>query len=217
MPTEAPDVPEPVATGEGRLAPVFATRDPAAAEFWSERFTRQFTPWDRAGVPQQLRQFVASADAPLATLIPGCGIGHEVAFLAEAGWPVCAIDFSPVAVARAQAALGKWADRVVQADFFSFTPPMPLAVIYERAFLCALPRASWPRIIARYAELLPAGALLAGFFFFDSNLRGPPFGADPAALAALLAPAFALRDDQPVTDSVTAFAGRERWQVWQRR
>ena len=197
--------------------PTFTARDPALPEFWNERFTHQFTPWDHAGVPQHLLRFVASVDTPLATLIPGCGIGHEVAFLADAGWPVCAIDFSPVAVASAQAALGKWADCVAQADFFSFTPPMPLDMIYERAFLCALPRASWPRVIARYAELLPAGALLAGFFFFDSNLRGPPFGADPPALAALLAPTFALRDDQPVTDSVAAFAGRERWQVWQRR
>lgn len=197
--------------------PVFATRDPALPAFWSERFARRFTPWDRAGVPQHLLQFVAATDTPLATLIPGCGAGHEVAFLADAGWPVCAIDFSPTAVAAAHAALGKWAGLVVQADFFDFMPTMPLAMIYERAFLCALPRAAWPRIIARYAELLPAGGLLAGFFFFDSNLRGPPFGAEPAALAALLAPAFILRNDQPVGDSVAAFSGRERWQVWQRR
>lgn len=210
-------VPAPDESGKGMPTPSFATRDPALPDFWNERFTNRFMPWDRAGVPQHLLQFVAAADTPLATLIPGCGTGHEVAFLAEAGWPVCAIDFSPAAVAAAHAALGKWADRVVQADFFSFTPPMPVAMIYERAFLCALPRATWPRIIDRYAELLPAGALLAGFFFFDSSLRGPPFGADPAALAALLSPAFILLDDQLVTDSVAAFAGRERWQVWQRR
>ncbi len=211
MPTEPPEA------GKGLPPPVFATRDPALPEFWSERFSHRFTPWDRAGVPQHLLQFVAATGTPLATLIPGCGAGHEVAFLAEAGWPVCAIDFSPAAVAAAHAALGKWAALVVQADFFSFTPPMPLQMIYERAFLCALPRATWPRIVGRYAELLPAGALLAGFFFFDGGLRGPPFGADPAALAALLEPAFVLRDDQPVADSVAAFAGRERWQVWQRR
>lgn len=197
--------------------PAFATRDPALPEFWSERFAQRFMPWDRAGVPQHLQQFVQAADMPLPTLIPGCGTGHEVAFLAEAGWPVCAIDFSPTAVAAAHAALGKWASLVLQADFFDFKPPLQPMMIYERAFLCALPRATWPRIVARYAELLPVGGLLAGFFFFDDNLRGPPFGADPAALAALLAPAFVLIDDRPVTDSVAAFAGRERWQVWQRR
>ncbi|MBC7415019.1 MAG: SAM-dependent methyltransferase [Herminiimonas sp.] len=202
-------------------APVFVSRDPLDSAFWSERFEQQFMPWDRAGVPQHLQQFVArfvaAADTPLATLIPGCGLGHEVAFLADAGWEVCAIDFSAVAVAQARAGLGCWAERVVEADFFTFVPPFRAQLIYERAFLCALPRSMWPQVIERYAALLPAGGLLAGFFFFDANPKGPPFGADPAQLAALLAPHFERIDDQVVTDSVAAFAGRERWQVWQRR
>lgn len=197
--------------------PSFTTRDPVRPDFWTERFEQQFMPWDRGGVPQQLEQFVAGRNAPLATLIPGCGIGHEAAFLGEAGWPVLAVDFSPAAVAAAHAALGKWATLVVQADFFTFAPPWQAQLIYERAFLCALPRERWPQVVERYAALLPPGGLLAGFFFFDTAPKGPPFGADQAALAALLAPYFDQVDDQPVPDSVAAFAGRERWQVWQRR
>ena len=197
--------------------PVFNSRDPREPDFWSERFEQNFKPWDRAGVPQHLQQFVMQAPAPQATLIPGCGIGHEVGFLAEAGWEICAIDFSATAVAQARAALGRWAGRVVEADFFTFTPPFQPGLIYERAFLCALPRSMWAQVIERYAALLPRGALLAGFFFFDTNLKGPPFGADPAQLDALLSPHFVRIDDQAVTDSVAAFAGRERWQVWQRK
>ncbi|MGB6055245.1 MAG: SAM-dependent methyltransferase, partial [Burkholderiaceae bacterium] len=30
-------------------------RDPARPEFWSERFERQVTPWDRGGVPAELQ------------------------------------------------------------------------------------------------------------------------------------------------------------------
>ncbi len=198
-------------------APVFISRDPREASFWSERFEQNFMPWDRAGAPQHLQQFVAQAAAPMATLIPGCGLGHEVGFLADAGWDVCAIDFSATAVAQARAALGHWAERVVEADFFSFAPPFAPALIYERAFLCALPRSMWAQVIERYAALLPGGALLAGYFFFDTNLKGPPFGADPAQLDALLLPYFIRIDDQAVDDSVAAFAGRERWQVWQRK
>lgn len=197
--------------------PEFQHRDPAAADFWSERFTQQFMPWDRGGVPRQLQDFVAAAPAPLVTLIPGCGAGHEVAYLAGAGWDVCGIDFSAAAVAQAHAGLGPLARHVVQADFFDFIPPQPLQLIYERAFLCALPRSMWPAIAARYATLLPAGALLAGYFYFDPNPKGPPFGADPAVLDALLAPAFTRLVDLDVRDSVPAFAGRERWQVWQRQ
>ena len=198
-------------------APAFATRDPSQADFWTERFDRRFTPWERHGVPQRLREFVLAAPVPLSTFIPGCGSGHDVGFLADAGWEVCAIDFSAAAVATAHAQLGSHAARVRQADFFAYDPPQPLDLIYERAFVCALPRALWPRIIERYAAHLPSGALLAGFFFFDTAPKGPPFGASAGVLEALLMPAFERIDDQPVPDSIAAFAGRERWQVWRRR
>ena len=196
--------------------PDFQSRDPAAPAFWSERFEQHFTPWDRGGVPQALQEFVARTAQPLATFIPGCGSGHEVAFLSDAGWDVTAIDFSPAAVAAAQAVLGPWANRVEQADFFSYMPHHPPGLIYERAFLCALPRAQWPAIAARWAELLPAGGLLAGFFFFDDALSGPPFGASTREIDALLSPCFEKLEDVAVGDSIPVFAGKERWQVWRR-
>ena len=217
-PKSSPDDQVRAAPGPDRqAAPAFATRDPSQSAFWDERFDCRFTPWERHGVPQRLREFVANAPAALATYIPGCGSGHEVGFLADAGWNVCAIDFSAAAVAAAHAQLGPHAARVRHADFFTWEPPQPLQLIYERAFLCALPRAMWPQIARRYAALLPRGAVLAGFFYFDSTLTGPPFGAAPGVLEALLSPAFELIDDQPVPDSIAAFAGRERWQVWRRR
>jgi len=197
--------------------PTFDSRDPTEPAFWSERFEQRFMPWDRGGVPAALQQFVAAARKPLVTLIPGCGLGHEVAYLSEAGWDVTAIDFSPAAVAAARGALGAWAERVLQADFFSFVPPQPLGLIYERAFLCALPRRMWPAVAARWAELLPPAGLLAGFFYFDDDTRGPPFGIDPAALDALLTPYFDCIEDAPVTDSIAVFVGKERWKIWRKR
>ncbi|RJG05001.1 methyltransferase domain-containing protein [Noviherbaspirillum cavernae] len=196
--------------------PTFETRDPSASAFWTERFAHQFTPWDRGGVPAALRRFVAQSSRPLVTLIPGCGTGYEVACLSEAGWDVIAIDFSPAAVQAARAVLGGLAERVVMADFFEFEPPRPLDCIYERAFLCALPRDKWPLVVRRWSELLSPGGLLAAFFYFDNSPKGPPFGADAGELAMLLAPHFEMIDDQPVEDSVPVFEGRERWQVWRR-
>ena len=196
--------------------PEFTSRDPRSPGFWDERFAQQFTPWDRGGVPEQLRSFVA-ASPPLTTLIPGCGTGYELAALCNAGWDATAIDFAPVAVAHAQAAVGPWAQRVVEADFFTYTPPAPLDLIYERAFLCAMPRAMWPQVAARWAALLAPGALLAGYFFFDDTVKGPPFGIDRATLDDLLAPAFTCIEDAPVSDSIPVFAGKEHWMIWRRR
>lgn len=197
--------------------PEFASRDPRTPGFWDERFEQGFTPWDRGGVPQGLRDFVARASAPLATLIPGCGSGHELAFLCDAGWDAVAIDFSPAAVETAKRAVGPWAGRVVEADFFTYLAPRPLELIYEQAFLCAMPPALWPRVAARWAELLPSGGLLAGFFFFGESPKGPPFGIARAALDALLLPHFACVEDAGVPDSLPVFAGKERWMVWRRR
>lgn len=195
----------------------FSRRDPLQPGFWDERFEQGFTPWDRGGVPLALRDFVARTGRPLRTLIPGCGAAYELAFLSDAGWDATAIDFSAAAVAQARAAVGQWAGRVVEADFFTWQSAQPLALIYERAFLCALPRAMWPQLAARYAELLAPGALLAGFFFFDDAVKGPPFGIAPEQLDALLSPYFVRVEDAAVEDSIPVFAGKERWQVWQRR
>jgi hypothetical protein len=195
----------------------FESRDPTRPQFWSERFTHDFTPWDRGAAPQALQDFVARSKRGYATLIPGCGAAYEVALLAEAGWEVSAIDFSPAAVAAARKLLGRWGERVRQADFFDFVPSAPLELIYERAFLCALPREKWPDIVRRWALLLPPDGLLAGFFYFDDAPKGPPFGADAGTLRAMLEPYFERLEDCPVTDSIPVFADKERWQVWRRR
>jgi hypothetical protein len=197
--------------------PTFANRDPLKPQFWDERFARSFTPWDRGGVPQALRDFVARSPHPLVSLIPGCGSAYELAHLCAAGWDAYAIDFAPEAVARAKVQAGQWGERVVEADFFAWQPPRPLEFIYECAFLCALPPAMRPQVAARWAALLPSGGRLAGFFFFDQMVKGPPFGIDREALEALLAPYFDCVEDAVVADSIPVFAGKERWMVWQRR
>lgn len=195
----------------------FSRRDPLQPAFWDERFERGFTPWDRGGEPLALRDFVARSVGARRTLIPGCGSAYELAFLSNAGWDATAIDFSPAAVALAKEAVGPWAERVVQADFFTWEPALPLELIYERAFLCALPREMWPQLAARYAALLASGALLAGFFFVDDVAKGPPFGLAPGQLDELLGANFVQIEDTAVSDSIAVFEGKERWQVWQRR
>ena len=194
----------------------FATRDPSDASFWDERFARGVTPWEFGGVPAGFRAF-AQRLGPCAVLIPGCGSAQEAGWLAQAGWLVRAIDFAAQAVAAAKAQLGAHADVVEQADFFVYRPPFDVQWVYERAFLCALPPSLRAGYAARMAELLAAGALLAGYFFVTKKPKGPPFGIERAELDALLAPRFELIEDLPVTDSLAVFEGHERWLTWRRR
>lgn len=190
---------------------------PEHPDFWCKRFGEGTTPWDAGKVPNAFADFVARQPAPLNTLIPGCGSAWEAAHLAERGWPVTALDFSPAAVDRARQVLGKATVDLVCADFFTFVPAAPYRLIYERAFLCALPRKLWADWSHRVGELLPPGGLLAGFFFICEQPKGPPFGILPEELDALLAPNFERIEEAAVDDSIPVFSGRERWQVWRRR
>jgi len=119
-------------------------------------------------------------------------------------------------VERAQRTLGSLAHLVRLADFFDFDFARPFDLVYERAFLCALPRGLWPRYAPRMSELLRPEGRLAGFFYFDDGERGPPFGLRRGEPENLLGRHFVRTADAAVNDSIPIFAGKERWQVWTR-
>src|SRR5947207_6654643 len=124
--------------------PEFPRRDPQDPEFWNLRYEARYTPWDAGNVPLRLRSFVAALGSVRRVLVPGCGSAWDVRFFAESGWNVLGIDFSPEALGAARPVLGPHAACVREADFFASLAEAPFDVVYERAFLCALPRRLWP-------------------------------------------------------------------------
>ena len=198
--------------------PIFPKQDPATPAFWDARFDAAFTPWDQGGVPKSLSDYVAQNPSPKKVLIPGCGSAHEVRFFARHQWDVRAIDFSSAAVVQARHLLGSLGALVEKADFFGEAIGLArFDVIYERAFLCALPRHLWQSWAARVAQLISPDGFLAGFFYFDDSEKGPPFGITEQRLTQLLEPHFSLMQNDLPTDSIPIFVGKERWQVWRRR
>ena len=190
-------------------------QDSSRPDFWDARYRGGVTPWDAGAVPPRLLKYLEH-QTPRRVLVPGCGSGYEVKAFAERGYDVLGIEFSDAAMQAARRHLGALADRVRKADFFSFDAA-PFELVYERAFLCALPKSLWPRWAARVAELLRPGGALAGFFYLDDNERGPPFGTSKVRLAELLA-SLRLQEDEAIApgDSVPAFKSKEVWQVWRR-
>ena len=190
-------------------------QDSSQPAFWDTRYRGGVTPWDAAGVPAGLYRLLESLPRSR-VLIPGCGTGYEVKAFVERGHDVLAVEFSAAAIEAARRQLGGLSDRVKKADFFAFDAA-PFDLVYERAFLCALPRRIWPRWAARVGELLRPGGELAGFFYLDDNERGPPFGISKAQLAQLLG-SFELRHEQaiPESESIAVFKGKEVWQAWKR-
>jgi SAM-dependent methyltransferase len=190
--------------------------DPGTPAFWEKRYREHTTPWDAGRVPDLARAFIGTLAPRRRVLIPGCGKALDARTFAEAGHDVIAIDFSAAALETARAALGEWAHILRLEDFFTMDPGDGFDIVYERAFLCALPRRLWPGYAPRVAELLRPAGQLAGFFFWQDSERGPPFGLKPGELESLLEPAFGRTADSAVTDSIPVFQGKERWQVWLR-
>lgn len=192
-------------------------QDASKPEFWERRFRENFTPWDAGHVPSRLEDFLQTEPHRLRVLIPGCGSGYEVRAFVEAGHEVLAVDFAPAAIERARRILGPLSDRVRLADFFEADLGTPHDLVYERAFLCSLPRALRPRYAERVAELLGPRGRIGGFFFFEDGKRGPPFGLKSGELELLLSGRFEETEDKPVLDSIPIFAGKEHWKIWRIR
>ena len=187
-------------------------QDSSRPDFWDTRYRDGTTPWDAGGVPPRLLAWLEKNPSRMRVLVPGCGSGYEVQAFAERGHEVLGIDFSDVALGAAKAG-----GHVRKADFFQLDE-QPFDLVYERTFLCALPRHMWSDWGRKIAEVVRPGGKLAGFFYLNDNERGPPFGISQDRLNEVLQP-FVQEENQaiPAEQSVPVLAGHEVWQVWKRR
>ena len=149
---------------------------PELPAFWDKRFGEGTTLGGRrrAGGIAQLRR--CRHGRPTGDTDPGLRPRPEAAWLAQRGWPVTALDFSASAIATARGILGDWPGELVEGDFFTYSPPTPFALVYERAFLCAPPRRLWQDYGRRMHELLAPEGRPRRFFFFGEDPKGRPSG-----------------------------------------
>ena len=123
--------------------------DSAYASFWDARYSSDVTPWDAGRVPAALKAFADDRPPSARVLIPGCGSGHEAAYLHERRWDVLAIDFSSAAIARAAAVLGPDSPVLREADFFDLSDE-PFDVIYSGCSCAHCRRGSGPHTASRW-------------------------------------------------------------------
>jgi len=156
---------------------------------WEAKYRNDETGWDRGGPNPALATWLAADALPHGrALVPGCGRGHEVLVLAEAGWAVTAIDSAPSAVRALDERLNAQAlaANVEQVDLFDWTPANgSFDLIYEQTCLCALPPKQWPAYVERLAQWLRPGGTLAALFMQTGKSGGPPFDCPLDAMAKL--------------------------------
>jgi SAM-dependent methyltransferase len=158
--------------------------------YWQARYDQGQTGWDRGGASPTLLRWLATGELrPCRILVPGCGRGHEVIALAQAGFDVTGVDFAPAAITAVQSRLGGKAltAEILQSDLFTYRPDEPFEAIYEQTCLCALSPERWADYEERLVGwLTPGGRLFAAFMQTDS-VDGPPFACAPDVMRRLFA------------------------------
>jgi SAM-dependent methyltransferase len=160
------------------------------SDYWQARYVEGTTGWDRGKPSPVLTAWLTSgALTPCRILVPGCGRGHEVVVLAQAGFDVVAVDYAPSAVAAVREALDAEGVRaeVVQSDLFAYQPDTPFDAVYEQTCLCALPPERWGCYEKRLATWLNSGGSLVAAFMQTESDSGPPFACPPDAMRKLFA------------------------------
>ncbi|EGR1476974.1 methyltransferase domain-containing protein [Vibrio parahaemolyticus] len=189
-------------------------------QFWDDLFVSGRMPWDCSKTPEELKHYLnRSLSAPQSVFIPGCGSAYEVSHFVDCGHDVIAMDYSAEAVNLAKSQLDQYQDKVMLGDVFGAELSQSFDVIYERAFLAALPREIWGDYFAMIERLLPSNGLLVGYFVISDDYRSrfPPFCLRSGEIEQKLAANFHLIESAPVTDSVDVFKGKEQWMVWQKK
>ncbi len=175
---------------------------------WDQAYQENFTPWDK-GVPSPpLAEWLARNKIAGRVLVPGCGVGHDVAHLVSLGLDAHGLDIAPTAIERAKAHYPPLAGRFVLGDLFEYRDQFD--AIVEHTCLCALPPEWRTRYRDAVAALLKPGGLLVGVFFINPEMdpgeTGPPFGISTDDLSALFGEHFELIETYVPE---TAFPGRD--------
>lgn len=146
---------------------------------WQEHYDANDLGWDLGKVSPPFVKLWQEGKLPIGkALVPGCGRGHEVVFLAENGFDVTGIDYSTGAITYLNNALKERSlkGEVLCQDFFNLDESHNSAydLVLEQTFFCAIP----PRQRADYAlnvsRILKPGGVLIGLFYHAGQPGGPP-------------------------------------------
>lgn len=184
---------------------------------WEECYRTGETPWDKGRAAPPLMELTGRHGVALwgggPVLVPGCGLGHDVRALAEAGVSVIGLDLAETAVGNARSFPTAGAETYEAGDFLdpAWRADRVFSAIWEHTCFCAID----PALRGSYAEsaaaVLAPGGVYAGVFYltpYDPGEveDGPPFGVSIGEIDALFSPWFE-RIDGWVPQA--AYPGRE--------
>lgn len=195
---------------------------------WEQKYRDGEMDWDHGGASPALGELLERLPPGLwgdgEVLVPGCGLGHDVAALSAAGLSVLGLDLSPTAIGLARKGRGLEPRRFVAGNLFDdeWRRGRRFSAVWEHTCLCSMPPELWQEYLRAVAGLLETGTCLLGVFYTnpeprDDGLPGPPFGASQDRLKSLFEADFELTHDWVPERGFESRLGREWLAVFRRR
>ena len=150
---------------------------------WDQRYLNGDKPWDKGSATPVLAELLDTQPdyfkPNMRALVPGCGIGHDVAFLHQAGINAIGLDISPTAINSAKQTYPHLGETWLVDDLFKMShQTSEYDLIWEHTCYCAIPPSKRQDYIDSLLILLKPRGLFAGVFFIDTGQPpevGPPF------------------------------------------
>lgn len=193
---------------------------PRDAAYWQAIYEEGDIGWDKGLPAPPFVRVLNERPFPEGSrvLVPGCGLGHEVLFLAGLGYQVTAVDFAESAVFGLKSRIGELPVTVLQRDIFSLREDHAGAfdVVLEHTCFCAIPL----EMRRRYADVMhgvlaDAGRLVGLFYETDAE-DGPPFKTTQEDIDQYFSPHFEIVSLEQPSDSFEGRLGKE-WLVEMRK
>ena len=168
-------------------------------EDWQRHYDEDDLGWDLGHVaPPFVDLLESNAIMPCKTLVPGCGRGHEVIFLAENGFDLTAVDYSIGAVNHLNSVIleRKLNIKVLNLDFFELdsTHDCLYDLLIEQTFFCAISPSQRPLYVETVARILKKGGMIAGLFYHTGQEGGPPFNTTRQDIIKYFSGSFEIRE-----------------------
>lgn len=181
---------------------------------WQKHYDDDDLRWDLGETaPPFVRWWGGRPREAWRVLVPGCGRGHEVVFLASRGYQVTAVDFAPGAIqrlARGLDAAGHGAELLNQ-DFFALDAghDSRYDLLLEQTFFCAIQPENRPRYARLAHRVLKPGGRLVGLFYETGEAGGPPFNTTREDILEHFSGRFEIRVLEKTAHSAASRRGKE--------
>jgi cyclopropane fatty-acyl-phospholipid synthase-like methyltransferase len=182
---------------------------------WQRHYDEGDLGWDLGQVaPPFIKLFESKTILPGKTLIPGCGRGHEVIYLAENGFEVTAVDYSPGAVNHLKSTVQErnLKCEVLNMDFFGIDSAHNgvYDLLIEQTFFCAISPEQRSSYVSTVARALKKGGMLAGLFYNTGEEEGgPPFNTTREDIKKYFSDSFEIRQLSKAEDSAEQRKNKE--------